>query len=147
MAHIDLTDGAKKPKASTNKERTPQQTLNKTPELIANANAFVSKVFPKTGKLILGEAGMEFRADSGCGFIQIPWKNIELVRADVYTHYVRSIDVITDGNQTLPFVLSHGVEVLRCIRDHIGRDKIVDGQRNVQTAADKIFHKHTHKDV
>ncbi|MCI2173413.1 MAG: DUF956 family protein [Atopobiaceae bacterium] len=114
--------------------QAPDQ-LNSEVEVMCKANAFTNPIFPKPGYLMLGDKGIEFVASGGVGFAQIPWPNVSLVRADIYGKYVRSIEVVTDEAQTLPFVISNGAEVLRCVRDHIGRDKMSAGGQQWSRAA------------
>lgn len=97
--------------------------LNASNEIMARANCSIVLVDPKPGLILLGERGIEFDADTG-GFVQIPWEHVTNVRCDVYRRYVRSIEVQTDEGQAIPFVVSKGGALLRCIRDHIGRENI-----------------------
>ena len=49
---------------------------------------------------------------------------------DVYGKFVRSIEVVTDDGQVLPFILSKGYDVLHVIYNHLGREKIVSSKRS-----------------
>lgn len=100
--------------------------LNHEVDLVVNANSFASAVFPKTGKLILGDVGLEFRADSGVGFIQIPWPSVDEVKVDIVANnYVRAITVATPDCAPLEFVVSDGKNLVRCLANHVGRDRLV----------------------
>ena len=110
--------------------------MNTKADIIVDANAFVNPIFPKQGKLIVGDKGIEFRSTKDKGFIQVPWVNLKMVRADVYDTYVRSIDIITDQDMKLNFVVSEGAELLRCINTYVGRDKICSAGRNLERMVD-----------
>ncbi|KRL86659.1 DUF956 family protein [Lacticaseibacillus pantheris] len=102
------------------------EILNHTAEGTFKVNSMVSASDPKPGFLILGDGGLEFRADSGRGFIMIPWANVKRVRAQVYmkTH-VRGFFIDVDDGRSFNFVASQAVPALRIMRDHLGSDKLV----------------------
>ncbi|MDU4969889.1 MAG: DUF956 family protein [Atopobium minutum] len=113
-------------------EQTEEQFafVNDVVEFSAKANCTLSVFNPKPGSIALGNGGIDFIAASGYGFIAIPWKNIQQVRVDVYGKFVRSIEVVTDDEQVLPFILSKGYDVLHVIYNHLGREKIVSSKRS-----------------
>ncbi|MCH3968530.1 MAG: DUF956 family protein [Atopobiaceae bacterium] len=115
----------------------PPDFLNETIDIVVKANSFASAITAKPGTLISGEKGLEFRTESGAGYIQMPWSNINLVRADVYGKHVRGIEVHTDTSVPLSFTVTDGPALLRSIRDHIGRDKMQGVDHNLP----KLFHK------
>ncbi|KRM87193.1 hypothetical protein FD19_GL001347 [Lacticaseibacillus thailandensis DSM 22698 = JCM 13996] len=100
----------------------------------------VSASDPKPGFLILGDGGLEFRADSGHGYIMIPWANIKRVRAQVYmkTH-IRGFFIDVDDGRSFNFVASKAVEALRIMRDHLGSAKLVKAATLTGTM-NKRFH-------
>lgn len=104
--------------------------VNDSVEFSAKANCTLNALNPKPGSIALGDGGIDFIAASGYGFVAIPWKNIQKVRVDVYGKYVRSIEIITDDDQVIPFILSKGYDVLHVIYNHIGREKIVSSNRS-----------------
>ena len=110
--------------------------LNHEVELEARANSFANPVFPTAGTLTLGDVGMEFRADTGVGYVQIPWRSVEKVVVDIPTKgYVHAITVHTDEAAPLQFVISDGANVLRAINRHVGRDRLERGPQNFKNAA------------
>lgn len=126
----------------------PTEGFNSTVDLVIKANSFTSAVFPKPGKLAFGNSGIEFVADEGNGFMEIPWPNIERVMADIIGSYVRSIRIFTDETAPLDFVISDGANALRCIRDHIGRESIEAAPssfrqvgHDLKTKVGSVFHK------
>ncbi|MDR1033609.1 MAG: DUF956 family protein [Bifidobacteriaceae bacterium] len=103
-----------------------QPLLNREPEFLAKCNAFMSANNPKQGELIIGENGIEFRAILGNGFLQIPWRNIKLVRAQIvfFGKYVRGFFIDTDDDKHFNLVVSHAREALRIISMHLPREKM-----------------------
>lgn len=113
--------------------------LNRRVDLVVNANSFASAVFPKTGKLILGDVGLEFRADSGVGFIQIPWSSVEEVKVDIVANnYVRAITVSTPDCSPLEFVVSDGKNLVRCLAGHVGRERLVQATHATGEVGDAV---------
>jgi hypothetical protein len=121
-------------------EKQPEP-MNKEADVIVKANSFVNPLFAKAGVLISGDLGLEFRADSGRGFIQIPWSSLTLVRVDLYGQHVRGIEVQTDTSSPLSFTLMDGARLLRSIRDHIGRDKMT----TTPHALSSLLRHHAHR--
>lgn len=116
--------------------------LNHQVELVVRANTFVNPIFPKPGTLALGERGLEYRADSGRGYIQIPWTSIEGVEVDIPAgDYVRSIKVSTKETRPLEFVVSDGKNLVRALSSHLGREKLTTAPQNVQSAVRAIKNK------
>lgn len=118
--------------------------LNSEVELEARANSFANPAFPTPGKLILGNVGMEFRADTGVGYVHIPWRNVEKVIVDMPAKgYVHAITVETDEAGPLQFVISDGANVLRTINRHVGREKLERGPQNFKAAGNFVKDKVT----
>lgn len=116
--------------------------LNRQVELVVRANTFANPIFPKPGTLALGERGLEYRADSGRGYIQIPWTSIEGVEIDIPAgNYVRSIKVSTKETRPLEFVVSDGKNLVRALSSHLGREKLTTAPQNVQSAVHTIKNK------
>ena len=97
------------------------KSLNSTVELAVKANSFLDPINPKPGVMALGNNGVEFRASNGEGYIQIPWRNIIIVQAQVFFNgrYIRGFDIITDDNQVLNFVVADAKKTLRVMREHL----------------------------
>lgn len=134
--------------AEENQPARPTEGFNRRVDLVIKANSFASPIFPKPGKLAFGDTGIEFIADDGQGFMEIPWVNVTQVMADVIGSYVRSIQISTDETAPLDFVVSDGANALRCIRDHIGREKIVAAPSNfkqvghdIKAKVSSVFHR------
>ncbi len=118
--------------------------LNKQVEFATKANACVNPIALTDGMIFVGEGGVEFRDLDGPGFMKMPWKNIVLVRADVYGKkhpYVRSIDIVTDQDQTLTFVVSKGMDLLKAMRRHLPPDKMVHAANNFKKLTNIPFWK------
>ena len=118
--------------------------LNKQLEFATKANACVNPLALTDGMLFVGEGGVEFRDLDGPGFMKMPWVNISLVRADVYGKkhpYVRSIDIVTDQDQTLTFVVAKGMDLLKAMRKHLPGDKMIHAANNFKKLAKVPFWK------
>jgi hypothetical protein len=116
----------------------PKTDLNTDVDLTVKANCFASSVFPKAGELVFGDKGVEFRASSGVGYVQIPWGSIDKVVCDIIGKYVRAVEFYTEEAAPINFVVADGSNVLRCIAHHIGRDKLVPGPNNLVNAPHNI---------
>lgn len=109
------------------------QSLNLQVELAVKANSFYNPISPKQGVMALGDKGIEFRASSGAGYIQIPWENIVQVRAQVLLgKYIRGFDIYTDDQQRIEFVAEDAKAALRVMREHIGGEKLVRAKSNLK---------------
>lgn len=117
--------------------------LNTQIKLIVKANSLINPISPKKGMLSLGDKGIEFLATNGLGFIQIPWKNIVVVKAHVLFggRYIRGFDIYTDDKQMLSFVTSDTKEALIIMRDYLGSEKLRQAKHNLKG----LFRKNKHK--
>ena len=108
------------------------KSLNSTVELAVKANSFLDPINPKPGVMALGNNGVEFRASNGEGYIQIPWRNIITVQAQVFFNgrYIRGFDIITDDNQVLNFVVADAKKTLRVMREHLESSQLVKKRGN-----------------
>lgn len=104
----------------------PIKPLNAKIEYAIKANSFLSASDPKPGMMGFGDGGIEFRTNAGSGYIQIPWENVKLVRAQVYMKkHVRGFFIDTDDGRSFNFVASDAIPALRVMRDHLGSAKLV----------------------
>lgn len=96
--------------------------------------ATINPISPKKGMLSLGDKGIEFLATNGIGFIQIPWKNIVVVKAHVLFggRYIRGFDIYTDDKQMLSFVTSDTKKALIIMRDYLGSDNLRRANHNLK---------------
>ncbi|KRM71636.1 DUF956 family protein [Lacticaseibacillus brantae] len=102
------------------------ESLNKTVEYAIKVNSMITPNDPKPGVMALGDNGLEYRANNGVGFIQVPWANITLIRAQIMgKKHVRGFFVDLDDGRSLNFVASDAIPALRVMRDHLGSDKLV----------------------
>jgi hypothetical protein len=63
------------------------QGLNSNILLTGNANAMMSPVNIQQGRIFYGDRGIEFRANTGGGYIQIPWRNVESVSMEIILNF------------------------------------------------------------
>lgn len=115
------------------KERASE--LNNEVDLMVRANSFANPIFPTPGKMAIGDKGIDFRANSGRGYIQIPWSSVQNIEVDIPAgDYVRSIKVATKETQPLEFVVSDGKNLVRELNRRIGREKLSQAPQNIQSA-------------
>lgn len=109
--------------------------MNGAVELAVPATASVSPLFPRSGTLMLGEAGIEFRARGGQGLVQIPWGEVSRVRVDAAGSRARGVEVVLGDGRRVPFVMSGGSAVVRAIVAHLGRERVVPARRPLSALA------------
>lgn len=109
------------------------QMLNHEVEFLTRANSKLNPLSPKSGILLIGNKGVEFRAEKGPGFIQIPWNSIVEVRVQMLFkgRYVRGFYIETDENQLLEFIVSDAKEALRYMRKHLKREQFIRNPSNL----------------
>lgn len=109
-----------------------QQMLNKKLEFMTRANSNLNAFAPKSGLFLIGENGIEFRAEKNPGFIQIPWTSIETIRVQMFFKgkYVRGFFIETNEAQTFEFIVSDAKEALRTMRNHLERKQFIANPSN-----------------
>ncbi|QBO36877.1 DUF956 family protein [Periweissella cryptocerci] len=97
--------------------------LNKQVEFTTRANSMYTSINPKPGMLIFGDGGVEFRANAGNGFIQIPWREVTGVRAQAFfwNKYIRGFFIDTKSG-SFNFVVSRARQALTVMDQHLSRD-------------------------
>jgi|GEM_PF-2111026 len=100
--------------------------LNGVVEVTGSGNCFASGIIPKPGTFELGDVGLEFIPEDRKGRVQVPWDVIVSVDVDLFRGSVRNMEIHTSTGLTHVIVIDEDVAALRCMRDHIGREKIVD---------------------
>lgn len=105
------------------------EQLNHEVEYAIKVNAMLNPNSPKPGVMAIGDQGLEYRANSGAGYVQVPWANIKLIRGQVVgKKHIRGFFVdLTDG-RSLNFVASDAIPALKVMREHLGSDKLVKAQ-------------------
>ncbi|OYQ67361.1 DUF956 family protein [Aerococcus sp. 1KP-2016] len=119
------------------------QQLNTEVEFVSKANAMLNPLSPKPGLLMVGDKGVEYVAEAGPGFIQIPWVNIKRIRVQMLFkgRYVRGFYFETDEGQLLEFVVDEAKDSLRAMRKHLPREKFVAQQSNLASMFKNPFKK------
>jgi hypothetical protein len=100
--------------------------LNDVVEVTGSGNCFASGIIPRPGTFELGDAGLEFIPEDERGRVQVPWDAIVSVDVDLFRGCVRSMEIHASTGLVHVIVIDEDVAALRCMRDHIGREKIVD---------------------
>ena len=82
----------------------------------------------KSGNILIGNKAFEFyNTRNPEDYIQIPWDEIEKVRAQLFfkDRYIRGFFIDTKNSGTYNFVVSEAGKSLKIMRDFIGNEKIV----------------------
>lgn len=111
-------------------EETP--FLNSEVDFMTRANSMLNPLDPKSGILLIGNQGIEFRAEKGPGYIQIPWKSITHVRVQMFFKglYVRGFFIETNENQILEFIVSDAKKALQAMKTYLRREQFVSKSSN-----------------
>ena len=92
------------------------------------ANSMTGSIGNKHGDIMVGDKAFEFYNHRNPeDYIQIPWKEIERVRAQMFfrDRYIRGFFIDTKNSGTYNFVVSEAGKSLKIMRDFIGNEKIV----------------------
>ena len=82
----------------------------------------------KNGDILVGDKAFEFyNSRNPEDYVQIPWEEIKLVRAQIFFNdkYIRGFFVDTKSEGTFNFVVKNAGKTLKTMRDFIGNEKIV----------------------
>lgn len=108
--------------------------LNTEVEFMTRANSMINPLDPKSGILLIGKQGIEFRAEKGLGYIQIPWQSITQIRVQMFFKglYIRGFFIETDEDQLLDFVVSDAKKTLQVLKTHLKREQFVANPSNLR---------------
>lgn len=99
------------------------KSINTKVDLTKDSTWFRS--IPSYGKVMIGDKAFEFYSDHNVmDFVQIPWKEITYVVADVKFHgkYIPRFEIRTKANDNFIFTTKNPKETLRAIRKYISAD-------------------------
>lgn len=91
-------------------------------------NLLSGMVGNKNGDILVGDKAFEFyNSRNPEDYVQIPWEEIKLVRAQIFFNdkYIRGFFVDTKSAGTFNFVVKNAGKTLKTMRDFIGNEKIV----------------------
>lgn len=91
-------------------------------------NSLTNSFGSKHGDILVGDRAFEFyNFRNPEDYIQIPWAEVENVRAQIYfwDKYIRGFFVDTKSAGTFNFVVKDAGKTLKVMREIIGNDKIV----------------------
>ena len=114
------------------------QSLNKTIEFHTTGVSYLG-IGGKVGKFLIGETAFEFYPDMNVeNFVQIPWKKIEQIGANVSGRKIsRHFEIYTKESKFL-FASKDSGKILKIAREHLGNDRIVKLPTLVQMIVAKI---------
>lgn len=82
----------------------------------------------KHGNILIGNKAFEFYNERNPeDYIQIPWNEIERVRAQIFfkDKYIRGFFIDTKGNGVYNFIVKDAGKTLKAMREFLGNEKIV----------------------
>lgn len=102
------------------------QALNVNISLAGSANAMMSPVNIQQGRIFYGDRGIEFRANTGGGYIQIPWRNVESISMEIFLNfYYRGFFIKTTDGKTFEFVGGKAKKAVAIFREHLKGSQIL----------------------
>ena len=106
--------------------------LNNEIDFMTRANSKLNPIDPKSGILLLGNNGLEFRAEKSQAYIQIPWPTVEKVYVQMFMggRYVRGFFIETNEDQSFEFIVSDAKTTLKQMRKHLDRKQFVSNKSN-----------------
>lgn len=104
--------------------------ISKNTKVLFNTkgNLLSGMVGNKNGDILVGDKAFEFyNSRNPEDYVQIPWEEIKLVRAQIFFNdkYIRGFFVDTKSAGTFNFVVKNAGKTLKTMRDFIGNEKIV----------------------
>lgn len=104
--------------------------ISKNTKVLFNTkgNLLSGMVGNKNGDILVGDKAFEFyNSRNPEDYVQIPWEEIKLVRAQIFFNdkYIRGFFVDTKSAGTFNFVVKNAGKTLKIMRDFIGNEKIV----------------------
>lgn len=114
------------------------QSQNKTVEFHTTGVSYLG-VGGKVGKILVGDVAFEFYADANVeDYVQIPWKEIEQIGANVSGRKVsRHFEILTDKSKFL-FASKDSGKILKIAREYLGNEKVVKLPTLIQTIGARI---------
>ena len=114
------------------------QSQNKTVEFHTTGVSYLG-VGGKVGNSLVGDVAFEFYADANVeDYVQIPWKEIEQIGANVSGRKVsRHFEILTDKSKFL-FASKDSGKILKIAREHLGNEKVVKLPTLIQTIGARI---------
>ncbi|OIM06259.1 DUF956 family protein, partial [Oenococcus oeni] len=102
------------------------ESINRKIDLVVQATSYMG--LGEYGEIMIGDEGFEFFSDRDPRkFIQIPWKEVNLVVASLIFKgkWIPRYAIQTKHNGMFKFSSKHPKEVLRMVRKYIDPDHIV----------------------
>ena len=103
-------------------------SMNSKVVYTTKANCLTGSIGNKHGDVMVGDKAFEFYNHRNPeDYIQIPWTEIDKVRAQMFFRdkYIRGFFIDTKNSGTYNFVVSEAGKSLKIMRDFIGNEKIV----------------------
>ncbi|WP_283582385.1 DUF956 family protein [Ligilactobacillus hohenheimensis] len=102
------------------------QSLNTKVDLTMEATSFMG--LPTYGKIMIGDRAFEYYNEKNLDdFIQIPWKEVDVVVALLMFkgRWIPRFTIRTRKSGAFTFAARHPHEALRAVRKYVGGDRIV----------------------
>lgn len=99
--------------------------LNSTADIVINANAVLSPINIRQGKLEIGNSGLDYRPSLGKGYIQIPWRNVKYITVErAFNFWYRGFIVYTTEGQSFEFITNKTKKALMALAGHLKKDQL-----------------------
>ena len=95
---------------------------------MTKANSLSGMIGNKNGDVLVGDKAFEFYNHRNPeDYIQIPWKEIERVRAQMFfrDRYIRGFFIDTKNSGSFNFIVKNAGKCLKEMRTFVGNDNIV----------------------
>ena len=103
-------------------------SMNTKLDFKTKANSLNGGFGGKSGEILVGNKAFEFyNSRNPEDYIQIPWDEIDKVRAQIYfkDKYIRGFFIDTKRAGSFNFVVTEAGKTLKIMRNYLGNDKIV----------------------
>ena len=103
-------------------------SMNTKVDFKAKANSMNGSFGGKSGEILVGDKAFEFyNSRNSEDYIQIPWGEIERVRAQIYfkDKYIRGFFIDTKRAGSFNFIVKNAGKTLKTMRIYLGDEKIV----------------------
>lgn len=102
------------------------ESINTRADLTAEAVAYLG--FPKYGKIMMGDNGLEFFSDRNVtDNMTFPWSSIDRIEGDVSRSgkVRRQFYIVLENQVKIRFASKASGKILRLFRDQLGNDRVV----------------------
>lgn len=103
-------------------------SINRIAEYTARANSMHAGLSGRHGDIMVGDKGFEFFNENNLkDYIQIPWNEVEQVKAQVFLKgkIIRSFTIDTKADGSFFFTSKYSGQILKAMSKHLSREQLV----------------------